>query len=183
MFNSSKKRFQHRSYGRLIALQTLYQEELNPGSTEEYGDEFVYSELNQLCLSGEDSFFESEEEFQDESSEANLPDLPVNDNQEIDEPLLYHELIELVKFVKKLIEGTRNNQQEIDAKIAAAAENWSIFRMSPIDRNILRIAVFEMLFEKLPKAVVISEAVKLGKKLGSKDSSSFINGILDKIDA
>lgn len=186
-FSIKNKRFQNRSYGRLVALQTLYQEELNPGAVSEYGDNFVYSELNQLCLIdqekkfNDDSIENSEENLNELNSESEILELPVNDSLKIDKPLLYHELLDLVHFVKTLIEGTRKHQQEIDAKISDIAANWSISRMTPIDRNILRMSIYEMIFEKTPKAIVISEAIELAKRFGTKDSINFINGILDKI--
>jgi len=88
----------------------------------------------------------------------------------------------LVDFVDILVKGVAENLQAIDAKIISFAKNWQISRMAVIDRNILRLATFELLFlEDIPPKVSINEAIELAKKYGDKDSGKFVNGILDKI--
>ena len=85
-------------------------------------------------------------------------------------------------FTRKLVTGTRDSAEEIDALITEAAENWRLDRMALVDRNILRMAVFEMLhLEEIPAKVTINEAIELGKRFSTKQSGSFINGILDRI--
>jgi transcription antitermination protein NusB len=85
-------------------------------------------------------------------------------------------------FAEQIIEGVFLKKQEIDELIASASEHWRIERMSVVDRNILRIALFEMLHcPDIPPKVSINEAVDLGKTFGSADSGAFINGILDHI--
>ncbi|NSW88064.1 MAG: transcription antitermination factor NusB [Syntrophobacteraceae bacterium] len=85
-------------------------------------------------------------------------------------------------FAEDLVKGVDLHQSEIDRVIAAASEHWRIPRMSIVDRNILRIALFEMLFcPDIPPKVSINEAVDLGKTFGNPDSGAFINGILDHI--
>lgn len=85
-------------------------------------------------------------------------------------------------FTRKLVTGTRDSAEEIDALITEAAENWRLDRMALVDRNILRMAVFEMLhLEEIPAKVSINEAIELGKRFSTKQSGSFINGILDRI--
>ncbi len=85
-------------------------------------------------------------------------------------------------FAEKLISGVYAYREDIDRIIVKASENWRLERMSIIDRNILRIAVFEMLYcLEIPPKVSINEAVDLGKTFGSPDSGAFINGILDHI--
>ncbi len=85
-------------------------------------------------------------------------------------------------FADFLVRGTRTNQPHIDTVIAKTAKNWSFERISPVDRNILRLAVYEMLFcEDIPYKVTVNEAIELGKKFASEKSSAFINGILDNI--
>lgn len=88
-----------------------------------------------------------------------------------------------VKFyAERLAKGAAQNLGEIDRVIENFAENWTIERMSYVDRNILRIAVFEFLYtEEIPIKVAINEAVELAKRYGEEDSSKFVNGILDKI--
>lgn len=85
-------------------------------------------------------------------------------------------------FAEHLIEGVSVRKSEIDELIASASEHWRLERMSIVDRNILRIALFEMLHcPDIPPKVSINEAVDLGKTFGSADSGAFINGILDHI--
>ena len=85
-------------------------------------------------------------------------------------------------FTHRLIKGVETNQQVIDDKITKYATNWQIKRMAVIDRNILRMGVFEILFaDDIPTKATINEAVELAKKYGDLESSKFVNGILDKI--
>ena len=89
---------------------------------------------------------------------------------------------ELRGFAERLVRGVVERQQEIDGRIATAAEHWRLERMAVVDRNVLRLAVFEMLHQAdTPTAVVIDEAIEVSKKFGSEDSGTFINGILDAI--
>ena len=75
-----------------------------------------------------------------------------------------------------------NNKSQIDAIIERFSNNWKLSRMSGVDRNIMRIAVFEMLFcRDIPPKVSINEAIDVGKKFGTEESGAFINGILDSI--
>ena len=85
-------------------------------------------------------------------------------------------------FSYKLIVGTRDNLEAIDKNIKNFADNWELSRMAIVDRNILRLACFELMFmEDVPSKVTINEAVELAKKYGGIDSSKFVNGVLDKI--
>jgi transcription antitermination protein NusB len=85
-------------------------------------------------------------------------------------------------FILKLVNGVWEHRSEIDRFIEANAENWSVYRITLIDRNILRLAVFEMVYcPDIPFKVAIDEAIELGKIYGAEDSGAFINGILDKI--
>jgi len=85
-------------------------------------------------------------------------------------------------FSRQLVLGVRGNQSQIDQLISRSSKNWRLERMSCADRNILRLAVFEVLFLKeIPPKVSIDEAVELGKRYGTKESGAFINGILDHI--
>ncbi len=89
---------------------------------------------------------------------------------------------EITAFANALFEGTFARQAEIDATIADYADNWNMKRMAVIDRNILRLGVFELLHQKdVPSKVCINEAIELAKRFGDADSSKFINGILDAI--
>ena len=87
-------------------------------------------------------------------------------------------------FFMHLVEGVLQHRDRIDALIQSASENWSLDRMSGVDRNVMRIAVFEMLScEEIPAKVSINEAVDIGKKFGTEESGAFINGIVDSIRA
>ncbi|MDR3181577.1 MAG: transcription antitermination factor NusB [Planctomycetaceae bacterium] len=88
----------------------------------------------------------------------------------------------LVQFAEMLLAGTVEKRQAIDAKLAEVAQHWTVERMNPTDRSILRLAVFEIIGTSAPKAVIINEAVELAKQFGTKDSAAFVNGILDKIE-
>lgn len=86
------------------------------------------------------------------------------------------------EFATQLIQGTLENLGKIDSAISRYAQNWQLKRMAVIDRNILRLGCFELLFlEEVPPKVSINEAVELAKKYGDVESSKFVNGILDKI--
>ena len=90
--------------------------------------------------------------------------------------------IEVRKFSDELVTGVYDQLGEIDDILAKYSENWTIDRMTGVDRNILRMAIFELLFRpEIPKNVTINEAVEIGKKFGSEDSGAFVNGILDRI--
>ncbi len=88
----------------------------------------------------------------------------------------------LTEFGLELFDGVVDHRMEIDEQLAAAAENWRLSRMAIVDRNILRLAAFELMnLPANPPAVVINEAIELAKRFGSKDSPAFVNGILDRL--
>jgi transcription antitermination protein NusB len=85
-------------------------------------------------------------------------------------------------FAERIALGVLEQGQKIDRLIEQYSENWRLDRMPTIDRNILRMATFELLYcEDIPPKVTLNEAIELGKRYGSEDSGSFINGILDRI--
>lgn len=85
-------------------------------------------------------------------------------------------------FFHRLVKGVQENHQTIDTVIERFSSNWKLSRMSCVDRNILRIAVFELLFcADIPPKVSINEAIDVGKRFGTEESGAFINGILDSI--
>jgi N utilization substance protein B len=86
------------------------------------------------------------------------------------------------EFATKIFRGTVDNLSRIDDMIQAQADNWRLSRMAVVDRNIIRMSVYEFLHESdTPKLVVIDEAIEIAKKFGTQKSSQFINGILDGI--
>jgi N utilization substance protein B len=85
-------------------------------------------------------------------------------------------------FFLHLVNGVLEAKDELDALIERFSKNWDIKRMSCVDRNVMRIAVFELLYcDDIPPKVSLNEAVDVGKKFGTEDSGSFINGVLDSI--
>jgi N utilization substance protein B len=127
-----------RTRGREIALQVLYQTELNPGLAPEEVRRFVERRL-------------------------------LGDRK-------------LCEFTRELIAGVRANQARIDALISEVAENWRLDRMAAIDRNILRLGAYEMLYcPDVPTKVAINESLELAKRYSTGQSSRFVNGILDRL--
>ncbi len=87
---------------------------------------------------------------------------------------------EAFQYAQALVRGTLEHRDEIDGLIRGQADNWRLERMPAVDRNILRLAVYEMLYETdTPKLVVVDEAIELAKKFGSEQSGRFVNGLLD----
>ena len=85
-------------------------------------------------------------------------------------------------FADPLIRGTIEHVAAIDERIKQAAENWDLHRIAAVDRNVLRLAIFEMLHrEDIPPIVSINEAIDIAKKFSTQDSGKFVNGILDRI--
>lgn len=136
-----------RSIGRLVAFQALYQEDMNPGSTERNWNQTLeaYCVESKTTLTGD-------------------------------------ERVEVLDFAKRLFEGARDRRVQIDEIIENVLENRTLARVNVVERNVLRVATYEMRFLKTPKAVVISEALELGKKFGEKETTGFLNGVLDRVD-
>ncbi|WP_372365950.1 transcription antitermination factor NusB [Candidatus Uabimicrobium sp. HlEnr_7] len=89
---------------------------------------------------------------------------------------------EVKKYALELINGCRNYWSSINDAITKVAKNWDLSRMAVVDRTILRIAVYELLYRKdVPQKVVINEAINLGKRFSTEHSGAFINGILDNL--
>jgi N utilization substance protein B len=86
-------------------------------------------------------------------------------------------------FAERLVNGVLADREAIDRRIVEAAEHWRIERMAVVDRNVLRLAVCELLWREIPPAVVIDEAIEIAKRFGSEESGGFINGILDSVRA
>jgi transcription antitermination protein NusB len=86
-----------------------------------------------------------------------------------------------MEFATNLVRGTRAKLRQIDERIISRAENWRISRMAIVDRNVLRLAVYEFLFEKTPRTVVINEALEVARRFSTYEATQFINGILDAI--
>ena len=142
-----------RTRSREFALQVLYEIDVACPSLEEALEDF-WLDRSDLALSN------SEKEAVEQ------------DKQEV----------EIREYTERLVYGTLEKLVSIDPTIERYAENWSMGRMACVDRNILRLAAYEMLFiEEIPLKVAINEAVELAKRYGEADSSKFVNGILDRI--
>ncbi len=127
-----------RTRGREIALQVLYQADLNPGFAPEEIRRFIERRL-------------------------------LGDTK-------------LCEFTRSLIAGVQAHQRRIDALISEVAENWRIDRMAAIDRNILRLGAYELLYcPDVPAKVAINESLELAKRYSTGQSSRFVNGILDRL--
>ncbi len=89
----------------------------------------------------------------------------------------------VMDYAMTIVQGVKSNVERIDSKISTASAHWKIDRMASVDRNILRIAVYEMIIarETLEPKIVINEAIEIAKIFGTQESSAFVNGILDQI--
>jgi N utilization substance protein B len=126
-----------RSRAREVALQLLFQRDLNPSVDREAILRFVHDRLH--------------------------------------DP-------ELEPFCLELYDGSTTRQGEIDPRLAAAAENWRLSRMAAVDRNVLRLGAYEVLFApQTPQNVALDEAIELARRYGSAESPGFVNGVLDRV--
>ncbi len=88
----------------------------------------------------------------------------------------------VVEFTKRIVMGVAEHRDELDALVERASINWRLDRMPRVDRNVLRLAAWELTkTDDVPMKVVINEAIELAKRFGAEDSGSFVNGILDKL--
>lgn len=120
------------------------------------------------------TLYEYELRVQSEDTNANVDDITSRNLER------YKNAIDDKKFVKTLIKGVLAEQEDIDAKIQPIAPDWPIEQIARVDRNILRIGLYELLHqgESVPPKVAINEAVELAKAFGSDNSSKFVNGVL-----
>jgi N utilization substance protein B len=144
------------------AVQFLFQHDLNP-------PENLDRELN---------------EFWDTQRAAAIAGEkgPATWGQPVELPPLTAGEVEMRLFADPLIRGTLEQRDAIDGHIKKHAKNWEFHRIAAVDRNIMRLAIYEMLFrEDIPPIVSINEAVDIAKKFSTQDSGKFVNGILDKV--
>jgi transcription antitermination protein NusB len=114
--------------------------------------------------------------FQTEfSTQVNLTDLAGLVDGSYDNPTW--------EYAMEIVNGVKAHREAVDNKISSASSHWKIDRMASVDRNILRLATYEMVFgkEKLDPKIVINEAIEIAKIFGSADSGAFVNGLLDQI--
>jgi N utilization substance protein B len=85
-------------------------------------------------------------------------------------------------FTERLVRGVGEAQGQIDQRIGQASRNWRLERMARVDRNLLRMAVFELCFEEdVPPKVAINEAIEIAKRFGTQETPAFVNGVLDRV--
>ena len=91
--------------------------------------------------------------------------------------------LSIIKYVDQIVHGVQAHKLKIDQKIQEASRHWKIERMGGVDRNLLRLAVFEIFFapELIEPKIAINEAIEIAKIYGSQESSSFVNGLLDQV--
>ncbi|MBW8863361.1 MAG: transcription antitermination factor NusB [Verrucomicrobia bacterium] len=145
------------------AVQFLFQHDLNPPSD-------LAGELEQFWNSQRTAAIE--EEKSGVATWGEKVELPPPTAEEAETRL----------FAEPLIKGVLQHRDAIDEQIKKHAKNWDFHRIAAVDRNIMRLAIYEMLYrEDIPPVVSINEAVDIAKKFSTQDSGKFVNGILDKI--
>jgi transcription antitermination factor NusB len=151
-----------------MAVQMLYQSDLGGSALPQIFRTFDLSE-----------YLAREKEAGDkEKAAAPAPATP--EDQRAEAARRRKRVDEAFQFAQELVQGTLDNREKIDEMIRGQADNWRLERMPAVDRNVLRLAIYEMLFETdTPKLVVVDEAIELAKKFGSEQSSRFVNGLLD----
>jgi len=87
----------------------------------------------------------------------------------------------LRSFIRRILDGIRQQRGKLDQQIRQTAHNWRLERMAVTDRNVIRLGLYEMLHEGTPAAVAINEAVEIAREFGSENSAAFVNGILDRL--
>ncbi len=144
------------------AIQFLYQHDLNPPPDVEAALEHFWSSQRAAALAAEKG--------------------PANYGQPVELPPPTSHEASVQLFANPLIRGTIEHRDELDKSIELYAQNWSIKRIAVVDRNILRLAIYEMNHcEDIPPVVSINEAVDIAKKFSTPDSGKFVNGLLDRV--
>lgn len=86
------------------------------------------------------------------------------------------------EYADRIVRGAADDHERVDETLRKASTNWRVERMTRVDRNVLRLGAWELLhIDDVPRAVILDEAVELAKRYGSEDSSSFVNGVLDRV--
>jgi N utilization substance protein B len=154
-----------------MAVQMLYQSDLGGSPLPQIFRTFDLSEY----------LVRDREEREKEREKERKAAPPLTPEEERAEAVRRRKQIEeAFLFAQELVKGTLDNRQRIDDMITAQADNWRLERMPAVDRNVLRLAIYEMLYETdTPKLVVVDEAIELAKKFGSEQSGRFVNGLLD----
>ena len=165
-----------------LALQALFQIDFNVESVETAlaSAEALYRDLEEKGRSAQVEA--AQKELISKETKVEIEDIelePAKDPVPVGET----ELKDSLEYADALLKGVLSNQAAIDEKISASSIDWKLTRMPATDRNLMRIAAYEMFFaeEKIDYAVAINEAVELAKSYGTKDSARFVNGLLGKM--
>lgn len=165
-----------RRMAREMALQMLYQHDLGEASPPQLFQ--VFDRAPYLSETGEWVWDEEGGVKPDRSKPAPTGKPPKRSSE--DGERRRREVEEAFEYARALVEGAVGHAGEIDDLIRQQADNWRLERMPAVDRNILRLAVFELLYEEdIPKLVVVDEAIELAKKFSTDQSGRFVNGLLD----
>lgn len=157
-----------RRISREMAVQMLYQSDLGG------------SPLPQIFRSFDLAEYLTREELGEKRKDGQEPARPSQEDQRAEYLRRKRQAEEAFAFAQGLVQGTLEHREQVDALIREQADNWRLERMPAVDRNVLRLAVFEMLYETdTPKLVIVDEAIELAKKFGSEQSGRFVNGLLD----
>jgi N utilization substance protein B len=144
------------------AVQFLFQHDLNPPEKLEQALDQFWDSQRSAVIAGDKG--------------------PATWGQQLDVPPPSADEAATRLFADPLIRGVLENRDRLDEEIKNCAKNWDLHRMAVVDRNILRLAIYEMLFrEDIPPVVSINEAVDIAKKFSTGDSGKFVNGILDRV--
>ncbi len=163
--NNISTKFKSRHIGRVIAFQTLFAYDYEQRSADE---SLKFDWIRRADV---------HPDAQPNDDETNITLFEELFGEVVD--WTYRAAVDYARF---LVEGTLRNLDEIDNLITAKLRNWSLDRISSIDRAIMRFAVFSILYENdLDESIIINEAVEIVKEFGSKESYKFVNGILDAI--
>jgi len=157
-----------RRISREMAVQMLYQSDLGG------------SPLPQIFNSFDLAEYVTREEMGEKRKDGQEPPARPREEERAEYLRRKRSAEEAFAFAQGLVQGTIEHREQVDALIREQADNWRLERMPPVDRNVLRLAVFEMLYETdTPKLVIVDEAIELAKKFGSEQSGRFVNGLLD----
>ncbi len=173
-----------RRRAREMAIQMLYQKEMGGcAAAEIFGNFDILDYVRETDLAAaqanEDEGRAPADESQTGEPRAHEPQL---DEPPPLSPAEREKIDDSFAYAQELFSGVSRHVEAVDELIRRHAENWRLERMPVIDRNILRLAVYEMLHESsVPKVVIVDEAIELAKKFGSENSGRFVNGLLDGV--
>ena len=160
-----------RRRGREIALQILCLLDRQPDLDGDQGVGLYFSQLFGSDMEGEDSGSSDEKQATAKArSAANAPQGPLS-----------KETLELRRFVEDLVFGVRDHLDQVDGLLGRCSRNWRLERMSWVDRNLLRLACYELLqSHDTPARVILNEAIELARRYSTGESPGFVNGVLDR---